>query len=168
MIAWITGKRASLWWACLLIGTLLAPPPAQALSSTTVTVRVIVLGPPCTINDNQIIEVDFGEVMTTRLDGNHYWRPVNYSLDCTGANSNALRLQIRGEETTFLKGGLQTDRPDLGIILVSNGKLIPVNNWLNFTYPTVPQIHAVPIKKTSAILSGGSFSAGATMVVDYQ
>ncbi|WP_081001286.1 fimbrial protein [Pseudomonas chlororaphis] len=168
MEAWITGKRVSLWWVCLLAGTLLAPPPVQALNSTTVTVRVMVLGPPCTINNNQIIEVDFGEVITTRLDGSHYWQPINYNLNCAGANSNALRLQIRGEETTFFKGGLQTDRSDLGIIIVSDGKLMPVNNWLNFTYPTEPRIHAVPIKKTSAVLSGGSFSAGATMVVDYQ
>lgn len=40
--------------------------------------------PPCTVNDNKPIEVDFGDVMTTRIDGSNYRQQVNYTLSCTG------------------------------------------------------------------------------------
>lgn len=41
--------------------------------------------------------MNFGdEVMTTRIDGSNYRRPVNYTLTCNGQSSNALKLQVQG------------------------------------------------------------------------
>lgn len=85
-------SRTALWLAGLL-----ALVQLSAEANTLVNVRVTVLSPPCVINGGQPIEVNFGdEVMTTRIDGSNYRRPVNYTLTCNGQSSNALKLQVQG------------------------------------------------------------------------
>jgi len=39
---------------------------------------------------------------------------------------------------------------------------------VKFTYPTLPVMEAVPVKKTNSTLKGGAFSAVATLVVAQQ
>ncbi|VTR20674.1 putative minor fimbrial subunit StfE [Serratia fonticola] len=70
--------------------------------TATVTVKVTVVAPlPCMINDDRPIEVEFGDVMTTRVDGDNYKMPVNYTLSCTGPASNAMKLQVKGTGAAF-------------------------------------------------------------------
>ena len=57
---------------------------------------------------------------------------------------------------------------DLGIKLFINGALWPLNNTVNFTYPTLPRMEAVPVKRIGSVLSAGAFSASATVVVALQ
>ncbi|HHR6038868.1 TPA: fimbrial protein [Providencia alcalifaciens] len=162
-----TGRRQ--FWR-MLSGMLVALPMlACAASTATVTVRVTVLAPPpCVINDDRPIDVEFGDVMTTRVDGNNYKIPVNYTLSCTGSTSNAMKLQVKGTGATFDATVLQTNKTGLGIELQQDGGKLAVNKWLNFTYPNKPELWVVPVKQSGAILTGGEFSAGATMAVDYQ
>ncbi|EIM8480856.1 fimbrial protein [Serratia marcescens] len=147
----------------------LAALPMLAAAVTTVTVKVTVVAPPpCIINDDRPIEVEFGDVMTTRVDGNNYKMPVNYSLSCTDASSNAMKLQVQGNGAGFDGTVLQTNKTGLGIELRQGDSKLAVNSWLNFTYPNKPELWAVPVKQSSATLTGGEFSAGATMKVAYQ
>ncbi|MFJ3264863.1 fimbrial protein [Serratia liquefaciens] len=148
---------------------LLVVTPLSVMALTTVTVKVtIVSPPPCTINDDRPIEVDFGEVMTTRVDGNNYRMPVNYTLSCVEAASNAMKLQVRGSGAGFDGTVLRTNQTGLGIELRQDDKKLAVNSWLNFTYPKKPELWAVPVKQGGATLSGGEFTAGATLSVAYQ
>lgn len=140
-------------------------------AATKVTVKVTVIeAPPCVINNNQTIEVNFGNVMTNRVDGSNYEQTLYYTLSCTGNSSNALKMQIVGTQagSGFTSNVLQTDAAGLGIALKSGGSAMPLNSWTNFTYPTLPVLTAVPVKGTGASLSGGAFSASATMRVEYQ
>ena len=141
----------------------------QAVTTIKVTVT-IVAPPPCVINGDSLIEVDFGnEVMTTRIDGESYKKQaINYTVECKDAPSNAMKLQIQGNGAGFNSDVLQTSKGDLGIKLLRNGNSLPLNEWINFTYPTLPRLEAVLIKKAGATLAGGAFSAGATMKVEYQ
>ncbi|VTR51794.1 putative minor fimbrial subunit StfE [Serratia fonticola] len=70
--------------SCLLCGVLVTLPlMAGAANTATITVKVTVLAPPpCTVNNNSVIEVPFGNVMTTHVDGTSYRVPVNYTLSC--------------------------------------------------------------------------------------
>ncbi|QXX97750.1 fimbrial protein [Serratia marcescens] len=150
---------------------LLAAAPLMALASNmaTVTVKVtVVKPPPCTINDDRPIEVDFGDVMTTRVDGNNYKMPVNYALSCPDAWSNAMKLQVNGNGASFDGTVLQTNKTGLGIELRQGDNKLAVNSWLNFTYPQKPELWAVPVKQSGTTLTGGEFTAGATMKVAYQ
>ncbi|WP_273830949.1 fimbrial protein [Serratia bockelmannii] len=162
----LTGHR-QVWR--MLVGMLVALPMlAWAAPSAKVTVKVTVVAPPpCVINNNRPIEVEFGDVMTTRVNGNNYNMPVNYTLDCTGATSNAMKLQVQGAGAAFDTTVLQTTTPGLGIELRQGDTKLDVNSWLNFTYPTKPELWAVPVKDSGVTLTGGEFSAGATMKVDY-
>nr|WP_315290279.1 fimbrial protein [Serratia proteamaculans] len=137
--------------------------------TATVTVKVTVVAPlPCVINDDRPIEVEFGDVMTTRVDGTNYKIPVNYTLSCTGFSSNSMKLQVKGSGAAFDATVLQTNKTGLGIELRQGNSKLAVNNWLTFNYPNAPELWAVPVKQSGATLTGGEFSAGATMAVDYQ
>ncbi|OJT44276.1 fimbrial protein [Serratia plymuthica] len=153
------------------LAALLAALPllAWAVPSATVTVKVTVVAPPpCVINDDRPIDVEFGDVMTTRVDGSNYKMPVNYTLSCPGAPSNAMKLQVKGTGAAFDATVLQTNKTGLGIELRQGDSKLAVNDWLNFTFPNKPELWAVPVKQTGATLTGGEFSAGATMEVAYQ
>lgn len=165
MKATLTGQRQA--WRTLV--GLLAALPMLALAADTITVKVTVVAPPpCVINDDRPIEVEFGDVMTTRVDGDNYKMPVNYTLSCTGGTSNAMKLQVKGTGAAFDATVLQTNKSGLGIELRQGDSKLAVNDWLNFTYPNTPELWAVPVKQSGATLTGGEFSAGATMAVDYQ
>ena len=155
---------------CLLCGLLVVMPQiAVGAKDATITVKVTVVAPPpCIINNNQPITVEFGDVMTTRVDGNNYRRPVNYTLSCTAGLPNAMKLQVVGVGASFNGTVLWTTNSRLGIQLLQDSTKLPINTWLNFTYPKKPVLWAVPVKQPSATLTGGEFVAGATMKVDYQ
>lgn len=166
----MNGTRQYRKTACLLCGMLVTLPQiATSANSVNITVKVSVVAPPaCTINENKPIEVEFGDVMTTRVDGNNYRRPVDFSLSCTTASSYALKLQVQGNGASFDSEVLRTDREGLGIKLLQGSNKLAINSWLNFSRPNTPKLWAVPVKQNNATLKTGQFSAGATMKVDYQ
>ncbi|EPL9180882.1 fimbrial protein [Serratia marcescens] len=154
----------------LVCGLLSALSPAvMASNSAIVTVKVTVIAPPpCTINDDRPIEVDFGDVMTTRVDGKNYRLPVNYTLSCTDSSSNAMKLQVEGVGASFDGTVLRTNKIGLGIALQRGDGKQSINSWMNFTYPNKPELWAIPVKQSGTTLAGGEFSSGATMKVAYQ
>lgn len=57
--------------------------PVMASSSSTINVTVILTAPPCTVNNNSIVVVDFGsDVQTTLVDGSYKIMQVPYTLQC--------------------------------------------------------------------------------------
>ncbi|HGL4620260.1 TPA: fimbrial protein [Citrobacter koseri] len=154
----------------LASGLLFTPLWVNAGTTTaTVTVKVtLVAPPPCVINDDNPIEVEFGDVLTTQVNGNNYRIPVNYTLSCTNGTSNDLKIKVQGNGADFDASVLRTNIAGLGIALQIGETAMPINSWLNFTYPDNPQLWAVPVKQAGATLTAGEFSAAATMKVDYQ
>ncbi|MNC51103.1 hypothetical protein D3C75_1003820 [compost metagenome] len=63
---------------------------------------------------------------------------------------------------------LGTSKTNLGLELRSDGVKLPMNTWLNFTNPARPVLTAAPVKATGSTLSGGTFTAATTLLVDYQ
>ncbi|WPN65644.1 fimbrial protein [Pseudomonas sp. P9_35] len=165
----MTAKRGSsvcqllvggLW----LLGSALAD---AAPATTTINVTVTVIAPTCVINDGRVIEVDFGNnVMTTRVDGSNYMKTVNYTLNCDSGQGNAMKMQIQGAAAD--KNLLSTNKSGLAIAFLKNGEPVPMNTWFNFSRLNKPILQAVPVKSGSQVLTGGEFSAAATMMVDYQ
>ncbi|CFQ34962.1 MULTISPECIES: fimbrial protein [Yersinia] len=138
------------------------------VAAVNVTVNIFA-APPCVINSNSMITVDFGDdLLTSRIDGANYMKPISYSLNCTAAASNAMKMSIKGDGAALDASYLRTSNTGLGIKLMRSGQALPLNSTFNFTYPTIPVLQAVPIKQTSAALATGLFTAAATMVVEYQ
>lgn len=134
----------------------------------------LVAQPPCTINNGNVIEVDFGDdLLTTKVDGVNYSRPINYTLDCSAAGNRGLRMMIKGTKSTFNFTLLGTnERPgSLGIAVKREGSeaVIDINTWieLNANQP-VPRLRAVPVRAEWLELLPGPFTASATLLVEYQ
>ncbi|KLF43509.1 hypothetical protein YA33_12820 [Klebsiella aerogenes] len=140
---------------------------SYAVMNVTVKVNVIA-APACVINNNKTIEVDFQEIVTTRVDGgNEYRRPVIYTLECDNAENKKMKMMVDATPTTFNKHALQTNIDDLGIELHVNSSKHEINQWINFDYNHKPVIEVVPVKRTGSKLPTGSFHAGATLKVEY-
>lgn len=143
---------------------------AGVSAQTTVNFTVnVISAPPCQFNGGNNVAVSFGnEVLTTRVDGVNYQQPVPYNLTCSPAPPvNALKLQFRGTDAGF-DSSIQTNNGNLGIRLMNGNNPLPPNTWVNFTWPNIPVINAVPVKRPGSDLAGGAFSGAATLMVDYQ
>lgn len=141
--------------------------------AVNVTIKgVVVTPPPCTINNNVTIDVNFGDAVDiNKVDGNNYLTDVPYTVECTGNSSNNLNLSIQGNGADFDSSVLDGGHNGLGIELVFNDKKLSLGDNINFTWSSsteVPVIKAVPVKKSGATLSTGEFSVGATIVVSFQ
>lgn len=151
-------------------GAALLPLCEGAMAQVSVYIRGVILAPPpCVINAGSTLNVPFGDdLMTTRIDGVNYRRGVPYTLTCGPQPSNNMKITLQGSGAGFGSAYLGTSKSDLGIKLLLNGAAWPLNNAVNFTYPTLPVIEAVPVKKPGSTLTGGAFSASATLVVALQ
>ena len=149
---------------------------ATQMPSITVAISgTVIASTPCKINDDRIIEVNFGnDLLTTKVNGWNYKRTISYALDCRGANSNRLRMQFQGTSASYDGRYLGTinqagsSRPDLAIRIEADGVWLEKDTWLNFQSTAVPTLTAVPMKAPGIPVTAGRFSAGATLVVEYQ
>lgn len=143
---------------------------ASSFANMPVNIRgTVIVPPPCTINNNQTISVDFGdEVMTTRIDGVNYRQAINYTLNCDIQKSNNLKMSLQGSTANFNSGLLRTDKNGLGIALYRGAQPLNINTWFNYTYPSKPELYAVLVKQSGVNLTGGEFTASATLLIDYQ
>ena len=164
------GTRRAAIVGSMLGGIILLSALQAAGANTTLTVRAsVVLSAPCVINGNKPIEIDFGDsVMTNRIDGVNFKEPVNYTLVCSGLKANALRLRIQGNAASFNHELLGTNKSGLGIALLHNDVRLPIGAFLDFSYPALPALYAVPVRQTGIKLIAGEFSAAATLEVVYQ
>ncbi len=160
-----TGPRAF-----LIVGGLLWAVGQGVQADTNLTVRAVIIAPPpCVINNGSTLDVPFGnDLLTSRIDGVNYRRDVPYTVRCDSPFSNALTLELKGSGAAFDNRVLLTRKPDLGVKLFVNGADWPLNTAVNFTYPNLPVVQAVPVKRVGSKLTGGAFDATATLVVDYQ
>lgn len=127
--------------------------------------------PPCTINDGNRVDVNFGErVGINKVDGVNYRQPVNYQITCgkSAGRSWALMLSLNGNAAGFDKEALLTDKSTLGIRVYQNDKPFTPNSTLKIDPGSPPRLEAVPVKQVGATLTEGAFEAWATLRADYQ
>ncbi|MGQ8776496.1 fimbrial protein [Serratia sp. NA_112.1] len=127
--------------------------------------------PPCTINDGNQVEVDFGNrVGVSKVDGENYRQPLNYQITCDQAVGGrwALTLSLSGGAAGFDKNALSTNKAGLGIRVYQGDKPFPPNSTVKINLATPPRLEAVPIKQAGATLTEGAFEAWATLRADYE
>ncbi|CAB3639976.1 fimbrial protein [Achromobacter pestifer] len=163
------GKTLSLQ----LAGQLIALAPAfVAQANTLVEVTGFIYAAiPCTVKGKQsnMIEVAFGTVLTSRIDGAYKIQNIQYDLDCSRSHTNALRMRVTGRIAEFGNGLLGIPaQPNIAISLKNGTSNLAVDQWFNFTSTTPPDLKAVLVKATEGSIKAGEFSVGATLVVDYR
>ena len=127
--------------------------------------------PPCTINDGERVDVDFGErVGINKVDGVNYRQIMNYQITCNNAGSGswALTLSLTGAAAGFDEQALQTNKTDLGIRVYQNDKPFTPGSSLAIDISNPPRLEAVPVKREGATLTEGAFESWATLRADYQ
>ncbi len=167
-------RRRGIFLMAILLSTIAGSAQAGGTKTVNLTLHLVITQPPpCTVNGASI---EFGNVPTNKVGDATYTRPVEYSLSCTNAKvGDYLKLQIQGTTTTINgEAVLQTSVAGLGIRLQQAGSktLVPVSSttWLDFTLSGSqgPELEAIPVKDSAVMLSGGEFTASATLLVDYQ
>lgn len=131
----------------------------------------LITPPPCTINHDNRIDVNFGErVGIKKVDGVNYRQLMNYQITCEGAGSGnwALTLSLSGSSTGFDNEALSTNKTDLGIRVYQNDQPFTPNSTLKIDLANPPRLEAVPVKSAGATLTEGAFEAWATLRADYQ
>ena len=146
-----------------------------AASATPTQVYVSIKGTvwsrfPCVINSGRPITASFGDVQIADIDGVYKTITVNYTLDCARAVTNEVRMQVRGNGTWFLPDLLAVPgNGELGIALKKDGSPLALNTWAAFDTSKTPVLQAVLVKKSQdSDIVNGTFSASATMVVEYR
>lgn len=127
--------------------------------------------PPCTINDGNRVDVDFGErVGINKVDGVNYRQVMNYQIVCDSAGSGswALTLSLTGAAAGFDEQALQTNKTDLGIRIYQNDKPFTPGSTLDIDISNPPRLEAVPVKREGVTLTEGAFESWATLRADYQ
>ncbi|MEP9267633.1 fimbrial protein [Enterobacter asburiae] len=158
-------------WPGMILALAVCQPAVADQNTAVITVNVTINASPCEINNNQNIDVDFGDnVITTDVAKGIVEKDVNYTLDCTSADqSKTLVMRISGTGAVFDDKSLKTSIPELGIKIKADGVDYPVNTDLVLaTSSSKPALKALLVQQPGAHLPTGVFTAGATMTVDYQ
>ncbi|AVZ00440.1 hypothetical protein DAI21_22755 (plasmid) [Lelliottia sp. WB101] len=148
--------------------------PALAVEegdTTTVTISgTLVDAPECTVNGNNIVDVNFGDSVVTRLiDGVNYRKEIPVTLNCNNPVKYDMTLSIRAaRDAGFGSGLVGTDVEGLGIQLYSGSVMLKAGDPVNFVYPSVPGLSAVLVAEDNATLTSRTFSGTGTLVINYQ
>lgn len=145
---------------------------ANAASQVTVNiVGTVQAGPPCVINGGKLIEINFGDVQINAIDGRYKTIPIPFTLDCTRAVTNELRLKMQGETGPPPNQYMLAvpGNPNLSIELYKDGSWSFFNTWQNFNSNAQSSYQAVLIKKDpNKPVIAGMFSASAILMVEYR
>lgn len=137
--------------------------------ASNIHVNVEVLGPSCTVNNGEIIEVDFGdEIVSTKLNGANYKQSFTFSLQCTSATANTVYLAFEGEKWEPGINALKTSKENLHIEFYRGLNLIFLNEKIAVSKDEFHTFQVTPIKYGSVKVQPGPFSASATTVVYYE
>lgn len=131
----------------------------------------LVTPPVCTISNNARIDVNFRDVIITRIDGNNYRQPLEYKITCDSSvrdNSMAMTLTLTGDVVDFDDAAIKTNADGLGIKIWENNQPFKPGSTITVDEANLPVLEAVPVKSVSANLSEQNFEVRATLRVDYQ
>ncbi|MTC61465.1 fimbrial protein [Providencia rustigianii] len=146
-------------------------------SSTLVTFKGNLIGnPPCDISgENDPIQINFGEVGITRIDGSNYLKDFILNINCSNelGNNVALFIAYKGmNAASFDNNAVQTSLSGLGIRLYYEGHVIPPNDdnipivMSSGGVKKIP-LSAVPVRDLSVDLFEKPFTAMGTIEIRY-
>jgi len=142
---------------------------SSAFAITSVVIEgEIVEAVTCKINDNNPIDIDFGDaVAISKIDGSHYAKPLTLVFTCSRDPEGTVTVTINGSGAPFDAMALETNIKELGIRLTRDGSVITLGAPMAVNYPNPVVLMTAPIKQFGVTLLPGSFVAFSTAVVNY-
>ncbi|ELY2794286.1 fimbrial protein [Cronobacter dublinensis] len=132
---------------------------------------IFIISTTCTVDNDQVIDVNFGDVGVNKVDGNNYKQAIPYSIDCKGANDNSpVDLMMSGTAVSFDNAAVKTSVSGLGIQIQLNGQPMQLNKPFHTTLAAVQSLSmsGVPVKEAATVLTEQPFTATATLTANYQ
>lgn len=131
---------------------------------------ILLVPPPCELQDGGIIDVPFGKnVGIHKVDGINYTQDINYKLVCKKNEKGwDLGLTLLGPASSFDEAALQTNFKDLAIRITQNGQPFKLNERLAISVDNPPVLKAVLVKLPGSTLPEGAFEVSATLLAEYQ
>jgi len=153
--------------------SLLLPGLASAAFQTGDTLNVKFHGTlkrkPCYISNNLAIDIPFGKIGVSKVDGINYKRPIEYTLQCADQDPSAqLTMRLQGKSTSYNDAAIETNSTGLGILILKDGLPMKIGEKIPIVQGTPPLLQAVPVKQQGITLTAGDFSAVATLLAEYQ
>ncbi|MFP3524592.1 fimbrial protein [Pantoea sp. SIMBA_072] len=128
----------------------------------------LVKAPDCHINNDQTIEVPFGNVGVDKVDGVNYARKIDYTVTCDGESDENLYLSVNGTGVDWDSAAVKASADNLAIEIRQAGSPFVLGSQVRAGLATLPDLMAVPVRKSGTKLATGNFTAAATLVAFYQ
>lgn len=124
---------------------------------------------PCAINDDQPMEVTFGNVGISKIDTGRYVQDLYYSLNCGGATSkDKVSMFIKANSATWDTKAIASSVTGLGAQVLKDGYPLELNTYITIPDPANPPALQIRlVKAPSATLSEQPFTATGTLIVEY-
>jgi hypothetical protein len=128
--------------------------------------------PTCKIDNDKIIQVDFGSaVQVEKVDGSYLKKVVPYTITCSDSSvslSMYLTL-VSANVATYDTAAVQTSTTDLAVRMELAGAAFKINTPVKITGTTGPALTAVLVKRlNSTPQTGGFFSKPSVLQAEYQ
>lgn len=123
----------------------------------------------CSVNNDQPIEVPFGNVGINKVASGQYIQSIDYSLVCKGAPVGAtVDLMVQSAQPAVWDArAVATDVPGLGIHILNAGSPLALNTPLTVDPDSPPQLQAQLVADPSTALVARAFSATSTLLASY-
>jgi len=129
----------------------------------------LIIPPPCEFNDGVKKDINFLDVGINKVNGINYQQTIDYVITCEDKSPQwAMTLTLSGDKAVFLDGTIQTDVDGLGIQITIDGKPMMLGEDFPINPAALPELKAVPVKKSGTELQEGKFNATATLLAQYQ
>ena len=128
----------------------------------------LVKAPDCHINNDQTIEVPFGNVGVDKVDGVNYARKIDYTVTCDGKSDESLYLSVSGTGVNWNRAAVKANADNLAIEIQQAGSPFVLGSQVKADLAALPVLTAVPVRKSGATLATGDFTAAAPLVAFYQ
>lgn len=157
--------------ACLLAALMSLSASTFAAGNVDMMFRgTLIEPPPCTINDGNRVDVDFGDrVGVNKVNGVNYRQVMNYQITCDSSVGGnwVLKLSLNGAAASFDKDAIQASKSGLGIRVYQNDKPFTPGSTLKIDIDNPPRLEAVPVKLEGTPLTEGKFEAWGTLRAEY-
>ena len=170
MNAWLHTRSNLRLLIIIVLEIFITPFSFSAQTGDTVDVKMhgTLKRKPCHINNDGIIEINFGNVGINKVDGKRYIQPIDYKLECEDPDESAnLKMTLQGTQTSYNTGAINTSINGLGIEILQTGKAVVINQSFVIDYNNPPKLEAVPVA-SGAALTEGAFTATATLLAEYE
>lgn len=150
------------------------PRPSRPLlqARTRAGGQVVPVTPVCSINQGNVIEVNFRTLQTdqvaSRSDGERYSKDIALRFSCNTSLTQDIKVQLVADSAGFSSDLIRSDNNALGFALKYRGQLVPPMS----TFPArldggngSENITLTPVKDSSVLLQAGAFNASAILII---